>query len=298
MVSGSGEAQAVRLDGEALAARLRDEIAQDVAALKESGVKPCLATMLVGDNPASAAYIGRKHADCAETGITASDIRLDGAVSADHLRATIEDLNRDPSVHGLMVQLPLPAHLDEAAALQAVAPEKDIDGLHPQNLGALIAGKPRLPPCTPAGILALLRHYEVPLAGRRIAIIGRGALVGRPLAMLLSLKGVDATVTLLHSQTPDIAGELRRADVVVAALGVPGFVTPDMVRPGAALVGVGISYTKDGRMVSDIAEDCAATAGWITPPHGSVGALTRAMLLRNLLACASQTGPLCRPRLL
>ena len=277
---------AICLDGEALAASLRAEIALEVRDLTARGITPLLATVLVGDDPASASYIARKHQDCAETGIAARDIRLGSDISTEMLSETIDTLNRDPAVHGLMVQLPLPGHLDGDDAIEAVLPVKDIDGLHPFNLGRLVSGKPRLPPCTPAGILALLQHHQVPLTGRRVAILGRGALVGRPLAMLLSQRGIDATVTLLHSKSADVAAELRRADIVIAALGAAGFVTPNMVKPGAALVGVGISYTEDGRMVSDIDEACRAIAGWMTPPHGSVGALTRAMLLKNLVTCA------------
>ncbi|MCX8998380.1 bifunctional 5,10-methylenetetrahydrofolate dehydrogenase/5,10-methenyltetrahydrofolate cyclohydrolase [Rhizobiaceae bacterium BDR2-2] len=277
---------AISLDGERLAARWRAGIAADAAALKARGIAPKMATVLVGDDPASAAYIGRKHADCLETGIEALDIRLPADATRAELLEQVDRLNRDPSVHGLMVQLPLPAPLDEDEALAAVAPHKDIDGLHPANLGRLLAGRPGLLPCTPAAILGLLSDYDVPLAGRRVAILGRGPLVGRPLAMLLSLKDTDATVTLLHSRSPDIAGELRRADVVVAAIGVAGYVTAGMVKPGAAVVGVGISYTADGRMVSDVAEEVTEVAGLVTPPHGSVGALTRAALLRNLISAA------------
>ena len=183
------------------------------------------------------------------------------------------------------MQLPLPAGLDEAEALEAVDPGKDMDGLHPVNLGRLLAGRPGLLPCTPAGVLALLNHHDVPLAGRHVVVIGRGALVGRPLAMLLSMPGVDATVTLAHSRTPDLASLTRQADVIVSAAGRTDLVTAAMVRPGAAVVGVGITYL-DGQMVSDIADDVAEVARWVTPRHGSVGSLTRAMLLKNLLDIA------------
>lgn len=271
------------LDGDALAARIRQGIAVEVAALKSRGIVPKMASVLVGDNPASAAYVGRKHADCVELGIESLDIRLSGGVSAIDLLALIASLNDDASVRGVMVQLPLPPHLDEMAMLSGVSPTKDMDGLHPQNLGALLAGKPGIRPCTPLAILTLLQSNDIPLAGHRVAIIGRGPLVGRPLSMLLSLKGVDAEVTLLHSRSANVADEIRRADVVVAALGVPGFVTGDMIKPGAAVVGVGISYDALGNMVSDVAKDVAGIAGWMTPSHGSVGALTRAMLLANLV---------------
>lgn len=283
------ESKAKLLDGEALAARLRREMAGQASALLARGIVPKLATVLVGENSASASYIGRKHADCVEVGIETLDIRLPVDTNEAALREQVAALNADPLVHGLMVQLPLPDHLDDAAMLAAVSPAKDIDGLHPENLGRLLAGQPGLMPCTPAAILKLLQANDVPLSGRRVAIVGRGPLVGRPLAMLLSLKGIDATVTLLHSASQDIETEVKRADVVIAALGVPGFVTGAMVKPGAAVVGVGISYGADGTMVSDVAADVAEVAGWVTPPHGSVGALTRAMLLANLLQIAASS---------
>jgi len=278
---------ATLLDGEALAARLRREMTAEVAGLRARGIAPKMVTVLVGDDPASATYIGRKHADCAEVGIEAIDLRLPSDTTTEALLERIAAVNADPAIYGQMVQLPLPPDIDETKVMTAVSPAKDIDGLHPQNLGLLLAGKPGLLPCTPAAILALLQGNAVPLAGRRVAIIGRGQLVGRPLAMLLSARGIDATVTLLHSGSRDIAEDVRRADIVIAALGQPGFVTADMVKPGAAVVGVGISYGTDGSMVSDVAADVAEVAGWVTPPQGSVGALTRAMLLRNLLQIAA-----------
>jgi len=278
-------ASAERLDGDVLAARLRQDLKTRVAGLRARGVVPAMATVLVGDNPASLSYVGRKHADCAEIGIAARDIRLPATTDRQELLAGIARLNADPATHGFLVQLPLPAGLDEAEALEAVDPGKDMDGLHPVNLGRLLAGRPGLLPCTPAGVLALLNHHDVPLAGRHVVVIGRGALVGRPLAMLLSMPGVDATVTLAHSRTPDLASLTRQADVIVSAAGRTDLVTAAMVRPGAAVVGVGITYL-DGQMVSDIADDVAEVARWVTPRHGSVGSLTRAMLLKNLLDIA------------
>lgn len=278
-------ALAERLDGDVLAARLRQDLKTRVADLRARGVVPAMATVLVGDNPASLSYVGRKHADCAEIGIAARDIRLPATTDRRELLAEISRLNADPATHGFLVQLPLPDGLDEAEALEAVDPGKDMDGLHPVNLGRLLAGRPGLLPCTPAGVLALLNHHDVPLAGRHVVVIGRGALVGRPLAMLLSMPGVDATVTLAHSRTPDLASLTRQADVIVSAAGRTDLVTAAMVRPGAAVVGVGITYL-DGQMVSDIADDVAEVARWVTPRHGSVGSLTRAMLLKNLLDIA------------
>ncbi len=277
--------KAIVLDGDALAERLRGELKRDAERLVARGIAPRLATVLVGEDPASASYVARKHSDCAEIGIAADDIRLPATITAPALLAEIARLNADPAVHGFMVQLPLPQGLDAGLMLEAIRPGKDIDGLHPINLGRLLAGRPGMLPCTPNAILALLIAHAIPLAGANIAIIGRGALVGRPLAMLLSQRGIDATVTLLHSRSPDIAAVTRQADVIIAAAGQPDLVKASMVRPGAAVVGVGISYV-DGAMVSDIAPDVADVAGWATPGHGSVGALTRAMLLRNLLLAA------------
>ena len=294
---------ATLLDGDALAMRLRSEMVERVADLRARGGVPKLATVLVGEDAASAAYIARKHQDCAALDIEAENIRLSVDTTQADLSATIGRLNRDPAIQGLLVQLPLPDHLDAARVLEELDPSKDIDGLHPLNLGRLVAGVPGIRPCTPAAVLTLLEHHRVPLAGRHVAILGRGTLVGRPLAMLLGARGIDASVTLLHARSIDTARLTRQADVVVAAVGRPGLVTADMVRPGAAVVGVGISYDGydgESRMVSDIAEDVGTVASWVTPPHGSVGALTRAMLLRNLLDLAEiglpSEGPVPPPR--
>lgn len=282
--------RAIVLDGDLLAVELRREMKSRVAALRTAGVTPKMATVLVGDDPASHSYIARKHADCVELGVESIDLRMPGDVDMSGLLAQVSDLNRDKSLHGFLVQLPLPSHLDGEAILAAVDPSKDIDGLHPVNLGALCAGFPKTLACTPSGILTLLRHYQVLLAGKNITIIGRGMLTGRPLAMLLSLPGIDATVTLLHSKSADIASHTKRADVVISATGRPDLVTADMIKPGAAVVGVGISYNANSEAVSDVADDVAHVAGWVTPRHGSVGALTRAKLLSNLIDCAERAG--------
>lgn len=280
--------RACLLDGEALAARLRRGIATTAADLRVRGVTPKLVIVIVGDRADSAAYVARKSADCAETGIAADIVRLPVQTTQARLLDVVAELNRDPAVHGFMVQLPLPAPLDETAVLDAIDPAKDVDGCHPVNLGRLLAGTPDIVPCTPAGVLALLRHHEIAIAGRAVAIIGRGMLVGRPLSMLLSLKGIDATVTLLHSRSRDLAATVRRADIVVSAAGTIGLVDKTMVKPGAAVIGVGISSDADGRTVSDIDDAVAQVAGFVTPRHGSVGALTRAMLLKNLVAIAAR----------
>jgi methylenetetrahydrofolate dehydrogenase (NADP+) / methenyltetrahydrofolate cyclohydrolase len=276
---------ATLLDGDALAALWRLEIKAEVASLHAAGVRPALASVLIGDDPASAVYVGRKHADCHETGITARDIRLPTNTTQAELLDCLAMLNATPGLHGVLVQLPTPAHLDGEAAILAIDPAKDIDGLHPMNLGRLLSGAEGLQPCTPAAIIGLLQAYDIPLSGRRVAVIGRGPLVGRPLALMLSCRDIDAVVTVLHSGVMDLKAITRECDVVISAAGSPGLVTADMIAPDAAVVGVGITYV-DGRMVSDIAADVAAKAAFVTPPHGSVGPLTRAMLLKNLIRAA------------
>lgn len=280
---------AIILDGDLLAAHMRREMESRVATLLAKGIIPKMVTVLVGENPASQSYIARKHADCRELGIASIDMQLSADISMSALLAQINELNADDTVHGFLVQLPLPAQLDEEAILSAINPDKDIDGLHPVNLGALCAGNPQILPCTPSAILTLLRHYQVPLEGKNVTIIGRGMLTGRPLVMLLSMPGIDATVTLVHSKTPDISIHTKQADVVISAVGQPDFILASMIKPGAAVVGVGISYGAKGEMISDVADDVAAVAGWVTPTHGSVGALTRAKLLSNLIDCAERT---------
>lgn len=280
---------AILLDGDALAATLRADMAAQVLALKARGITPCLVTVLVGDDPASRSYVGRKHADCAALGIQSREVLLPQDCSADLLSAEIAALNADDSVHGFLVQLPLPAHLDEARHLAEVSPHKDIDGLHPINLGALLAGHPTVLPCTPNGIMTLLQAHDIALAGKTVVIVGRGPLVGRPLAMLLSLQGIDATVILAHRQTHDLAALTRQADVVICAVGQPDLIRADMLRDGVVAIGVGITYDDQGKMVSDLADDVAAIASHVTPRHGSVGALTRAKLLQNLLDFASRS---------
>jgi len=279
------------LDGEALAARFRAEITDRVARLGSEGIRPGLGTILVGDDPASERYVALKHADCKEVGIASVHAHLPAETSQDELEAVIRRFNADPAVHAFLVQLPLPKGLDEEAALLTVDDAKDVDGLHPVNLGRLVMGAPGPLPCTPAGIVELLHAYDVPVEGRHVVVIGRGITIGRPLALLLALKrpGCNAAVTVVHTGVPDLADYVRRADIVVAAAGSPGLVTPDMVRPGAAVVGAGTSW--EGRKVlSDVEEAVAEVAGWITPRIGGVGPMTRAMLLRNAVRAAERSG--------
>jgi methylenetetrahydrofolate dehydrogenase (NADP+) / methenyltetrahydrofolate cyclohydrolase len=288
---------AQRLDGLATAAAIKEELRVRVAALRERGVVPGLGTVLVGDDPGSHSYVGGKHRDSAEIGIESIRVDLPADATEDELHAEIQRLNADPSVTGYIVQLPLPAGMDEHAALVAVDPAKDVDGLHPLNLGELVLGvegELRTPlPCTPNGIIELLRRHEVPIAGRHVVVIGRGLTVGRPLGLLLTRKGVDATVTLAHSRTTDLAAEVRRADIVVAAVGVPHLVQPDWVKPGAAVLDVGVTRvgtTESGRakLAGDVHPDVAEVAGWLSPNPGGVGPMTRAMLLQNVVAAAER----------
>ncbi len=280
---------AIVLDGEALAARVRAELSERVAELRTLGVIPGLGTVLVGDDAPSARYVAMKHQDCAEVGIVSVHEELPGDVTQDRLESVIRSLSVNPDVDALLVQLPLPGHLDEERALLAVDPDKDVDGLHPVNLGRLVMGAPGPLPCTPAGIVELLAAYDVPVSGRHVVIIGRGLTIGRPLALLLALKrpGLNAAVTVVHTGVPNLGEYVARGDIVVAAAGRAGLVTPDMVKPGAAVVGAGVS--REGkRLLSDVDESVDEVAGWITPRIGGVGPMTRAMLLRNAVLAAER----------
>jgi methylenetetrahydrofolate dehydrogenase (NADP+) / methenyltetrahydrofolate cyclohydrolase len=280
---------AIVLDGEALRLELRAELAKTVAERITAGVTPGLGTILVGDDVPSARYVALKHQDCAEIGIASRQAHLPAGVSQSELLEVIADFNADQTVDAFLIQVPLPSNLDETAALLAVDPTKDVDGLHPENLGRLVMGRPGPLPCTPAGIVELLSAYDVPVEGRHVVIIGRGITIGRPLAMLLSLKrpGCNAAVTVVHTGVSDLASYVRTADVVIAAAGRPGLVTAEMVKPGAAVVGAGTSF--EGRkLLSDVAEDVAEVAGWLTPRVGGVGPMTRAMLLRNTVLASER----------
>ncbi|MGV0625518.1 bifunctional methylenetetrahydrofolate dehydrogenase/methenyltetrahydrofolate cyclohydrolase [Mycolicibacter minnesotensis] len=279
---------AITLDGKAT----RDEILVDlqarVAALAAAGRTPGLGTILVGDDPGSQAYVRGKHSDCAQVGITSIRRDLPADTTTAQLNETIDELNANPDCTGYIVQLPLPKHLDENAALERVDPDKDADGLHPTNLGRLVLGKPAALPCTPRGIVHLLRRYDVPLDGAHVVVIGRGVTVGRPLGLLLTRRSENATVTLCHTGTRDLAGLTRQADIIVAAVGVPHMLTADMVRPGAAVVDVGVSRT-DAGLVGDVHPDVWEVAGHVSPNPGGVGPLTRAFLLTNVVERVENT---------
>ncbi len=264
-------------------------MATRTAELAAVGRRVGLGTILVGDDVPSARYVAMKHQDSAEVGMASFHQHLEATATQRDVEEAVERFNSDPAVDAFLVQVPLPAHLDEERVLLGVQPDKDVDGLQPVNLGRLVMGTPGPLPCTPAGILELLHAYDIPVEGRHVVIIGRGLTIGRPLALLLALKrpGCNAAVTVVHTGVPDLAEHVRRADIVVAAAGSAGLVTKDMVKPGAAVVGAGTSWA--GRKVlSDVAEDVAEVAGWITPRLGGVGPMTRAMLLRNALSAAER----------
>jgi methylenetetrahydrofolate dehydrogenase (NADP+)/methenyltetrahydrofolate cyclohydrolase len=280
---------AILLDGETVAARIKAEVADRAAVLAREGVHVGLGTILVGDDRPSERYVALKHEDCAALGIYSVGEHLPATATEDEVLEAIARFNADPKVSAYLVQLPLPAGLDEERALLAVDPTKDADGLHPVNLGRLVLGSPGPLPCTPAGIIELLHAYDVPVEGRHAVIIGRGVTIGRPLANLLTLKrpGLNAAVTVVHTGVTreDMAGIVRTADIVVAAAGQPHLLTPDMVKPGAAVVSAGTSF-EGKKLVPDAHPDVADVAGWITPRLGGVGPMTRAMLLRNALRAA------------
>lgn len=269
----------------------RDEIFVDlkqrVSELNASGRTPGLATILVGEDPGSQAYVRGKHSDCAKVGITSIRRDLPADISTATLNETIDELNANPDCTGYIVQLPLPKHLDENAALERIDPGKDADGLHPTNLGRLVLNTPAPLPCTPRGIVHLLRRYDVPIAGAHVVVIGRGVTVGRPLGLLLTRRSENATVTLCHTGTRDLATLTRQADIIVAAVGVPHMLTADMVRPGAAVVDVGVSRV-DGKLTGDVHPDVWEVAGHVSPNPGGVGPLTRAFLLTNVVELAEQ----------
>ncbi|GGF51553.1 bifunctional protein FolD [Ornithinimicrobium tianjinense] len=273
------------LDGKAVLATIKDELRVRVQALAERGVVPGLGTVLVGDNPASTWYVGAKHRDCAEIGIASIRRDLPGDSSLEEVLGVVDELNADPACTAFLVQQP--TGLDEFAILSRVDPAKDVDGLHPHNLGCLVMGEPAPLPCTPVGAVELLRRYEVPIKGAEVVIVGRGLTVGRPLGLILTRRSENATVTLCHTGTKDLAAHTRNADIIIAAAGVPDIITPDMVKEGAAVLDVGVSR-RDGKIAGDVHPDVAEVAGWLTPNPGGVGPMTRAMLLVNVVEAAER----------
>jgi len=275
------------LDGKATAATIRQELTARVAALTAAGHRPGLGTLLVGDDPGSRWYVGAKHSDCAQVGIASIQRELPATATLGDVLAVVGELNADPACTGYIVQLPLPRQVDEYAVLEAMDPAKDADGLHPVNLGRLVLGVDGPLPCTPVGIVELLRRYGVPVAGAEVVVVGRGITVGRPLGLLLTRRTENATVTLCHTGTRDLAAHVRAADVVVAAAGVPGLITADVVQPGAAVLDVGVSRV-DGKIAGDVAKDVVEVAGHVAPNPGGVGPMTRAMLLQNVVLAAER----------
>ena len=270
------------LDGRATAATIKTELKQRVGRLRDVGVIPGLATVLVGDDPASQNYVRMKHRDCEQVGIASIRVELPADATAVQLEETIAALNADPACTGYIVQLPLPGHLDENRALGLIDPDKDADGLHPINLGRLVLNEPAPLPCTPRGIVELVRRHGIEWRGKDVCVVGRGITVGRPLGLILTRRSENATVTLCHTGTRNLAGHTRRADVVVAAAGVPGMITADMIRQGAVCIDVGVSRV-EGRTTGDLAPDVWDKAAWVTPNPGGVGPMTRAMLLSNVV---------------
>lgn len=273
------------LDGTATLKQIKTELAERVRALRSRGIVPGLGTILVGDDPGSHWYVGAKHRDCAEIGIESIRMDLPATATQQEVEEVVDHLNADPACTGFIVQQP--TGLDEYALLSRVDPDKDVDGLHPVNLGRLVLGVPGSLPCTPVGVIELLRRHGIELNGAEVVVVGRGLTVGRPLGLLLTRRTENATVTLCHTGTRDLAAHVRQADIVVAAAGVPGIIRGDMVKPGAAVLDVGVSRV-DGAVAGDVAPDVWDVAGWVSPNPGGVGPMTRAMLLSNVLDMAEK----------
>jgi methylenetetrahydrofolate dehydrogenase (NADP+)/methenyltetrahydrofolate cyclohydrolase len=284
--------KATILDGKATATAIKSELADRVAKLARDGIRPGLATVLVGDDPASHSYVAGKHRDCAEVGIASIQVELPASATQADVEVAVDALNNDPACTGYIVQLPLPAGLDSGAVLERMHPDKDADGLHPTNLGRLVLGVDGPLPCTPRGIVEILRRYDVPLRGAEVVVVGRGVTVGRPLGLLLTRRSENATVTLCHTGTRDVGAHLRNADIIVAAAGSAGIVTADLVKPGAAVLDVGITRVtgEDGRtrLVGDVAPEVHEVAGFVAPMPGGIGPMTRAMLLTNVVEAAER----------
>ena len=276
---------ATTLDGKATLATIKGELRERIAALKARGITPGLGTVLVGDDPGSQWYVNAKHKDCAEIGITSIRKDLPATATQAEAEAVIDELNDDENCTGFLIQQP--TGLDEVALLSRVKPEKDVDGLHPVNLGKLVLGEEAPLPCTPMGVIELLRRYDVPLNGAEVVVVGRGLTVGRPLGLILTRRSENATAILCHTGTKDLAAHTKNADVIVAAAGVPGLITKDMVKQGAAVLDVGVSRV-DGKVAGDIAPDVAEVAGFMSPNPGGVGPMTRALLLTNVVEAAER----------
>jgi len=280
------------IDGKEIGKKIREEAKQRAAAAREKGIVPCLAVVLAGDDPASVSYVTGKEKALAEAGMESRDIRLPAAVTESELLSLIATLNKDNAVHGILVQLPLPRHLNEDRIITAIDPSKDVDGLHPVSMGNMILGRPGFLPCTPHGVLVLLRAINIPLSGAHAVVVGRSNLVGKPLANLLARRDANATVTICHTGTTDLARYTLQADILIAAAGKPGLITPDMVRPGAVVIDVGVNRIEDAakksgfRLCGDVDSAAAERAGYLTPVPGGVGPMTIAMLLCNVIQAA------------
>jgi methylenetetrahydrofolate dehydrogenase (NADP+) / methenyltetrahydrofolate cyclohydrolase len=274
------------LDGKATAAAIKAELTQRVAKLAEQGIVPGLGTILVGDDPGSRAYVAGKHRDCAAVGIASIQVELPATATQDEIAAKVRELNEDPACTGFLVQLPLPKHVDANVILGLVDPAKDADGLHPVSLGKLVLGQDGPLPCTPKGTVELLRRYDIPIAGAHVVVIGRGVTAGRPMALLFSRRSENATVTICHTGTANLADVVRTGDIVIAAAGSAGLITADMLRPGAVVMDIGTTRTEQG-LVGDVDRAAREVAGWIAPMPGGVGPMTRAMLLSNVVEAAS-----------
>ncbi|MDQ8704258.1 bifunctional methylenetetrahydrofolate dehydrogenase/methenyltetrahydrofolate cyclohydrolase [Streptomyces sp. LHD-70] len=274
------------LDGKATAAAIKADLVRRVEALKARGVTPGLGTVLVGEDPGSQKYVAGKHRDCAQVGIASIQRELPATATQDEIEAVVRELNEDPACTGYIVQLPLPKGIDENRILELIDPAKDADGLHPMNLGRLVLNEPAPLPCTPYGVIQLLRQFGVEINGAHVVVVGRGVTIGRSLPLLLTRKSENATVTQCHTGTRDLAAQLRQADIIVAAAGSPHLIKPEDVRPGAAVLDVGVSRDENGRIVGDVHPGVAEVAGWLSPNPGGVGPMTRAQLLVNVVEAA------------
>lgn len=278
---------AVIADGKALASEIEQDVARECVGLKESGIVPHLAVVIVGEDPASRVYVRNKQRACERCGIKSTLIEMPQDSSQEEIISTVEELNSDDSVHGILVQSPIPGEVDELAVASAISPLKDVDGFHPANLGRLVQGDTSgLLPCTPAGVVRMLEHSEAQLSGAKAVVLGRSRIVGMPMSLMLANKGIDATVTIVHSRSQDVESICRESDIIIAAIGRPHTVKPEWVKPGAFVVDVGISRADDGELVGDVHPQVAAVAGWMTPVPGGVGPMTIAMLMENTLTAA------------